>query len=257
MKRKKLCKIILVILLMLALLCGILLGIHYWRLNKAQQEFREVKPSLITSILIPEDETDPNGQTVASEEEPYDITQNPDYIGWILVPGVNIDYPVMYTPRDPEFYLRRNFKGNYSYSGTPFLDADCSVDPMSSNLIIHGHNMKNGTMFSNLPRYAEPDYLAQHSVIWLVLGSTQYQYEVVAAIPFAELQEDEELDNRYNFMLQPDTEDTYRLMMECVESYRCFDTGVETSFGDRFITLVTCDYAVEHGRFAVIGRLVS
>lgn len=91
------------------------------------------------------------------------IAENADCIGWLSIDGTNISYPVMYTPSEPQKYLRRNFYGEYSQSGVPFLDGRC--DLQSSNLIIYGHNMRNGTMFSDLKRYVDRDFLNAHRTI--------------------------------------------------------------------------------------------
>lgn len=93
------------------------------------------------------------------------ITENADCIGWLSIDGTNISYPVMHTPSDPQKYLRRNFYGKYSQSGVPFLDGRC--DLQSSNLIIYGHNMRNGTMFSDLKKYLNTDFLNSHRTVRL------------------------------------------------------------------------------------------
>ena len=87
--------------------------------------------------------------------EPHSISElismNSECFGWISIAGTNINYPVMHTPSNPQKYLNKNFYGEYSYSGTPFLDSRCSAD--STNLIIYGHHMNNGTMFADLCNY--------------------------------------------------------------------------------------------------------
>ena len=91
------------------------------------------------------------------------ITENADCIGWLSIDGTNISYPDMHTPSDPQKYLRRNFYCKYSQSGVPFLDGRCGTD--GGNLIIYGHNMKNGTMFSDLKRYVDRDFLNAHRTV--------------------------------------------------------------------------------------------
>ena len=91
------------------------------------------------------------------------ITENADCIGWLSVDGTNISYPVMHTPSDPQKYLRRNFYGKYSQSGVPFLDGRCNLQ--STNLIIYGHNMRNGAMFSNLKKYVDREFLNAHRTV--------------------------------------------------------------------------------------------
>ena len=69
---------------------------------------------------------------------------NSDIIGWITVEGTKIDYPVMQTQDDPEFYLRRNFQKEHATAGVPFMDASSDIFVPTSNFLIYGHNMKNG-----------------------------------------------------------------------------------------------------------------
>lgn len=110
-----------------------------------------------------EPSAEPTEQPAAERNIPALIAENADCIGWLSVDGTNISYPVMHTPSDPQKYLRRNFYGEYSQSGVPFIDGRCSLQ--STNLIIYGHNMKNGTMFSDLKRYVDRDFLNAHRTV--------------------------------------------------------------------------------------------
>ena len=104
------------------------------------------------------------------------ITENADCIGWLSIDGTNISYPVMHTPSDPQKYLRRNFYGKYSQSGVPFLDSRCSMN--GGNLIIYGHNMKNGTMFSDLKEYLNTDFLNAHRTVRLETADGVFLFTV-------------------------------------------------------------------------------
>lgn len=117
------------------------------------------------SVTDAETETsaEPTEQPAAERNIPALIAENADCIGWLSVDGTNISYPVMHTPSDPQKYLRRNFYGKYSQSGVPFLDGRC--DLQSTNLIIYGHNMKNGTMFSDLKKYVNREFLNTHRTV--------------------------------------------------------------------------------------------
>ena len=106
---------------------------------------------------------EPTEQPAAERNIQALIAENNDCIGWLSIDGTNISYPVMYTPSDPQKYLRRSFYGKYSQSGVPFLDGRC--DLQSTNLIIYGHNMRNGTMFSDLKKYADKDFLDAHRIV--------------------------------------------------------------------------------------------
>lgn len=117
------------------------------------------------SVTDTETETsaEPTEQSTTEYNIPALIAVNGDCIGWLSIDGTNISYPVMHTPSDPQKYLRRNFYGKYSQSGVPFLDGRC--DLQSSNLIIYGHNMRNDTMFSDLKRYVDRDFLNAHRTV--------------------------------------------------------------------------------------------
>lgn len=110
-----------------------------------------------------EPSAEPTEQSTTEHNVPALIAVNGDCIGWLSIDGTNISYPVMHTPSDPQKYLRRNFYGKYSQSGVPFLDGRC--DLQSTNLIIYGHNMKNGTMFSDLKKYVDRDFLNAHRTV--------------------------------------------------------------------------------------------
>lgn len=110
-----------------------------------------------------EPSAEPTEQPAAERNIQALIAENADCIGWLSIDGTNISYPVMHTPSDPQKYLRRNFYGKYSQSGVPFLDGRCDIQ--STNHIIYGHNMKNGTMFADLKKYVDKDFLSAHRTV--------------------------------------------------------------------------------------------
>ena len=117
------------------------------------------------SVTDTETETsaEPTEQPAAERNIQALIAENSDCIGWLSIDGTSISYPVMYTPSESQKYLRRSFYGQYSQSGVPFLDGRCST--VGGNLIIYGHNMKNGTMFSDLKKYVNREFLNAHRTV--------------------------------------------------------------------------------------------
>ena len=122
------------------------LGLHYFEGQQTENAFRQL--------------TVDGGHDLAALHE-----QNPDIVGWIKIDDTRVDYPVMWTPDDPEFYLRRNFQKEDSVAGTPFLDA-ASTMPGSSNWLIYGHNMKNGTMFHDTLKYEDKAFYDGQMAFW-------------------------------------------------------------------------------------------
>lgn len=170
---------------LLSALCLFSIGM-VWKEYADRGKDKEIFGELAELVVLPEETTAPVTETEATDTaetvpdeaaaaeteltgQKRNLTpimeQNSECIGWICIEGTAVDYPVMYTPNDPQKYLRRNFYGEYSVSGIPFLDYRCSID--STNLIIYGHNMKNGTMFSDLKKYLDSTFRAEHSTIEL------------------------------------------------------------------------------------------
>ena len=131
--------------------------------QKEKEDFAAVSQIAEPTVTAAQTESEPTERPAAERNIQALITENADCIGWLSIDGTNISYPVMHTPSDPQKYLRRNFYGKYSQSGVPFLDGRC--DLQSSNLIIYGHNMRNGTMFSDLKRYVDRDFLNAHRTV--------------------------------------------------------------------------------------------
>lgn len=127
-----------------------------------------------------EPSAEPTEQSVAEHNIQALIAENADCIGWLSIDGTSISYPVMYTPSEPQKYLRRSFYGQYSQSGVPFLDGRCST--VGGNLIIYGHNMKNGTMFSDLKKYLNTDFLNAHRAVRLETAGGVFLFTVTEVL---------------------------------------------------------------------------
>ena len=146
-----------------AVLSGVNIYTELKELQKEKDDFVSISQIAEPTVTTTQTESEPTERPAAERNIQALITENADCIGWLSIDGTNINYPVMHTPSDPQKYLRRNFYGKYSQSGVPFLDGRC--DLQSSNLIIYGHNMRNGTMFSDLKRYVDRDFLNAHRTV--------------------------------------------------------------------------------------------
>lgn len=181
---------------------------------------------------------------------------NDDMAAWLQIPGTDIDYPVMWTPRDEECYLRRGFDGARNQNGCLILDTDSCLDPLTTNLIIHGHNMRSGTMFGTLEDYEDEAYCQEHNRIILYTEDCQRNYEVVAVFRSQVYKKSDTVFKFYKFF-QADTQEEFDDFYENIKALSLYDTGVTTEFGDCFITLTTCSNHVEQGRFVVVAKEVE
>ena len=182
-------------------------------------------------------------------QEQYE--KNPDLAGWLTIPGTRIDYPVMYSPDEPERYLHANFEVSYSFAGLPFIDAAC--DPESGNRIIYAHNMLDGSMFRTLLKYQQKDFWQRNPVISFNTLYEEQEYEVVAAFYDKVYKKS---DTNFKFYQFYDTSDqsSFDEAMAYYREHALDDTGVTAQCGDLFLTLVTCAYQTENGRFVVVAR---
>lgn len=146
-----------------AVLAGVNIYSELKERQKEKEDFAAVSQIAEPTVTAAQTESEPTEQPAAERNIQALIAENADCIGWLSIDGTNISYPVMHTPSDPQKYLRRNFYGKYSQSGVPFLDGRC--DLQSTNLIIYGHNMRNGTMFSDLKKYVDRDFLNAHRTV--------------------------------------------------------------------------------------------
>ena len=172
--------------------------------------------------------------------------KNPDCVGWVSIPGTSIDFPVM---QNGDFYLKHDFDGNYTDYGLPFLDERCSLST-SDNLIVYGHHMNDGSMFSELLNYADEDYCAAHSEVVLETENGVEIYQVAAVLRVAGSYAPGEWSvfDQINI-----SAGAFNILVENLVERRLYDTGQELVFGDRLLTLVTCEYSQRNGRLAVIA----
>ena len=232
----------------------------FQQMATAVQEIRETttlatRPQKVATE--PAETTQPTETTAAATESADPLPQyqplykeNPELVGWLRIDGTVIDYPVMHTPEDPEKYLHKNFEGEYSYAGVPFIDYRCTED--SDNLVIYGHNMADGTMFHTLPDYQQKNYWQAHPTIRFDSIYEEREYEVVAAFYDRVYYTHETNFKFYNFIDAADQAE-YDSAMEQFKKKSLYDTGVTPEYGQQLITLVTCTYQVDNGRFVVVA----
>ena len=248
-KNSPVSRILLVVALVSALIFGVTVFIalrNQIALKRmAAETARETTP-ISTAATVPP--TEPR-EVLPRLQEQYE--KNPDLAGWLTIPGTRIDYPVMYSPDEPERYLHANFEVSYSFAGLPFIDAAC--DPESGNRIIYAHNMLDGSMFRTLLKYQQKDFWQRNPVISFSTLYEEQEYEVVAAFYDKVYKKS---DTNFKFYQFYDTSDqsSFDEAMAYYREHALYDTGVTAQCGDLFLTLVTCAYQTENGRFVVVAR---
>ena len=211
----------------------------------------------VDATLVPRTTADAD-TLVFSLETPPPVQQsfaellalNPETVGYLRA-GESISLPVVQRRNDNEYYLNHSFEGEESLAGTLFLDGSNLLVPEDDNLIIYGHNMRNGTMFHALSLYESADYLRKHPIV-----NFDTLYENRLYVPFAAFTATmDEGSERYldirQFLLD---EDSFELFVLKMEKLSTVETKVDVRYGDRLLLLVTCEYLYDNGRFVVALR---
>lgn len=178
--------------------------------------------------------------------------KNNDLVGWIKVDGTNINYPVM---QNGQYYLHYNFYKNKSILGTPFLQENCSLKT-SDNLIIYGHHISSGKIFANLVNYRNYNYYKNHKYIKFYYLDNDETKEETYEICFVFKTTANVGGFKFNYYTNLKDEDDYNNFVKVCRNIEFYNTGVETKHGDKFITLVTCEYSQKNGRMVVVGKKI-
>lgn len=198
--------------------------------------------------------------------------KNNDLVGWLYIPALKIEYPVMQTPDRPDYYLRRDFYGNYNTSGCLYVREVCDVFAPSDNVVIYGHAMKTGDMFGRLYYFRDKSYWEKNPYFTFDTLYGHYDYQIFAVFRtsgtwgvgypyhvFNDAASEEEF-NKFIADIKGAafTMDTSQVNGEGLYLGSVYyDTGITPKYGDKLVTLSTCEYTVrDPGTNTKNGRLV-
>lgn len=261
--KKEILIVLSVVLVVVIVACGLWLG--YYAVDSQHQ--KQTYQTLAEDFLLEEPESslslaenDSPEQSSTTQETVVTLTtapprhdlaalqsENPDCVGWLTIPDTSVDYPIVWTPNDPEHYLRRDFYDSYASGGTPFLDGRNEAQAKGQNLIVYGHNMLDGSMFKPVLQYLTPNFRQTHQDIYLELNGAQYHYQVLAAL---------ETSTRSPVYAYTDLSDIAE--MKNSRAALLEETGLEAvPRTEGYLTLSTCNNQGGDSRVLVIAALVE
>ena len=225
-----------------------------------------VTPMATTTVTNAEESDQVDGEESLSDETPEPTLppvihsgllslheKNPDCVAWITIEGTVIDYPVMYRPGQKNYYLHRDFNGNHASAGTLFIAENCDPDD-SDNVIIYGHHMNSGKMFAALNKYKKQSFYEEHKRIVYETLNGQETYEVMFAFT-TPVYTGHDFEY-YAFSKASSAEEFDAFISACWER-ALYDTGVTAQYGDKLLTLSTCEYSQKNGRMVVVARKIN
>ena len=261
--RKTIYIVLIIILLIVFCVSGYFVADYL--LNSAQQrEYYDNLAAIVEQAKVnaPErmelsitDETKPDGSAVEESGEPtilpeyQELYQRNDHlVGWLKIEDTKINYPVMQTPEEPNFYLERGFDRKYSAHGCLYVREECDVNKPSDNLTIYGHHMRDGSMLAGLDKYNKESYWEEHSYITFDTLYEHHTYRI-----FAVFKTSASVGQGFSYHLMDDAgnEEEFDNFIAKCKSLSFYDTGITPEYGDKIICLSTCEYTLTNGRLVV------
>ena len=249
-------------------------GSYFLASRQQQNEFDELaamKEQAAQQATATEETTlPPETEPQAEETEPQETTEateppilqdyaaiyeeNNHVVGWIKIEGTKVNYPVMQTPEEPNYYLKRNFNGKYSEHGCIYAREECDINEPSDNITLYGHNMLDGSMFAALLDYEDKATWEYNPLIFF---DTLHEYHVYKI--FAVFKTTASIDEgfKYHNMIDALDEEDFNNFIATAKELSFYDTGITPEYGDKIICLSTCEYTLKNGRFVVAAVRIS
>ena len=237
--------------LIITLLIGSLLISSYFilKINNEDREQEEIYEN-IQEITQKNNEKEDNEKENINMDSLYHI--NNDIVGWIRIDDTQINFPVMQTKDRLNYYLRKDFYDNYSQWGTPYISENCDIET-SDNLIIYGHHIKNYKMFGELEKYKEKEYYEKHKIIKFYTMEKSEKYEIIFV--FTTTVYDNKGFKYYQYYNLSSKSEFDTFINKCKE-LSIYSTNNAIEYGDKFLTLSTCEYSRTNGRLVVVAKKI-
>jgi sortase B len=237
-----------------AVIAAFFLGRYLIETYRGERLIDEIRPQMEEGRDIPAGgDPQPSGDPNVDKWRKL-RAENADFVFWLKVPGTKVDYPVMQRKGSPEYYLHRNFKGENSAAGTPFLASICDPYKPSDNLIIYGHHMRSGAMFATLTKLTSKSFYEQHSEIDLLTKDGLKKYTIISVF---RTQVGAGAKDEFRYYEKADFADEadFSFFIENAKSRAYYETDIPLAYGNKLITLSTCEYTAKNGRLVVVGVL--
>ena len=214
------------------------------------------KPTQPVQPTEPADPSEPAAPTIPEPLPEYiEVSAlTGDMVGWMRIDDTKINYPVMQTPDSPDYYLHTDFYGKYALHGCLYAEEACDIDRPSDNITIYGHHMGDGSMFAGLMKYKNKSYWENHRYIVFDTLTEHHTYEIFAV--FTTTATKGKGFSYHHFIDAEDAAEFEEFIQDC-RDLSLYDTGIVPVYGDKLITLSTCEYSQKNGRLVVVAARIN
>ena len=263
-RKEKRRKLLIMICTPICIVCFGYFAFYYQSAAKSTNEFESLAALKNTSNNILKANSQINLHKVTKEDaQTPDIlpeyetlyNKNKRLIGWIKIDDTIIDYPVMQTVNN-EYYLNHNFNQEEDKNGCIFMDYQCDAVNGCDNIILYGHHMQSGKMFGALNKYSNESYYEAHPRIKFDTIYNKGEYEVMYVFR-SKVYSEEDVTFKYYQFINAGSAKEFDSYMNEMAALSLYDTGVTANYGDKLLTLSTCDYQENEGRFVVVAKRVN
>lgn len=252
MKNKTKKKIIIAILTFILFICISYLLIYLYNSTKNKNIYNELYEEIEINQITEEIEIVNNEFT---EKVKQLQQENTDVKGWIKIENTNINYPLLQTTNN-DYYLNHNYKKEKSSYGSIFINCNSDLKNVNSNIIIYGHDMKDGQMFQDLLKYADKNFYETHPIVKISTEEKEENYEIISVFKSRIFYQHERNVFRYYHYYNFENENQYNEYINNCKKIQLYDTEKTATYGEQLITLITCEYSQENGRMVVIAKKI-
>ena len=239
-KRNILCIVVLTVITVTA--------VYFLKWNRANDEiYRELSETAVIHS------TQEESEYISPID--FDVLKktNPDIYAWIEIPGTDISYPIVQHEEDDDYYLNHTVEGKEGFPGSIYTQCENRTDFSKFNTIIYGHNMHNGTMFSNLVNYRDEEYFMQHREVIIYTPDAERTYQVFAAVVY----DDRLIPAAFDERIPQERQD----YLDSLKAIRDMNSHVlddiEVTSDSQIVTLSTCIKGQPDNRFLVEAVLTD
>ena len=249
---KKFLKVFLSILCILLIVFSTIYIIYFFEIKKVAKEERNLLNTIIVDLENNTGEKNTSGRILQVKKLKEEYS---NIVGWLEIENTNINYPVLQGV-DNDYYLEYDYKNEKTAKGSIFLDSEYNWNLPSTNMIIYGHNMKNGEMFENLLNYSSKEFYLNHKIIKFTSENVEEEYEIFSVLKSRVYYKSENNVFRFYQFINANNIEEFNSFVYNAKNESLYDTKITPNYGDKLITLITCSYHIPDGRFAVIGRKI-
>lgn len=198
-----------------------------------------------------------NGLSLKAQEAKQ---SNSDTVGWIRISNTVIDYPLVRASEN-DYYVYRDFYGNENPAGWIFMDYRCLMEPdfISDNVLLYGHNMADGSMFSDIKNYQRYEsFYEENPIVEVSSLYADYQYKIFAFMLCNGVKGSDFEFWNYTVFQSDDSEWSLPYYLSKIDEKSLIQTNVDVRDGDKLLLLSTCANGdtTDPTRFVVLARMV-